>query len=182
MAARTQNARGATTRQNGKASSGGATKARATTATPVQPFTDVQPSSGVVAAAPPLPPRAPLRVGALPQTFYNPTRIIFSEGATGEVGPHAAALGAKRVMVISDPGVTRAGLTEPVVKSITGAGLGAEVYQDVEPDPRIEIVERALAAYTENKCDLLVAVGGGSSMDTAKAAAILATNPGQLRS
>jgi alcohol dehydrogenase class IV len=121
-------------------------------------------------------------VGALPQTFYNPTRIIFSEGATGEVGPHAAALGAKRVMVISDPGVTRAGLTEPVVKSITGAGLGAEVYQDVEPDPRIEIVERALAAYTENKCDLLVAVGGGSSMDTAKAAAILATNPGQLRS
>jgi alcohol dehydrogenase class IV len=145
------------------------------------PFTDVKGGTSA-APAPPLPPKAPLRVGALPQTFYNPTRIIFSEGSVGEIGPHAAALGAKRVMVISDPGVVRAGLTEPVVKSITGAGLGAEVYSEVEPDPRIEIVERALAAYQKHKCDLLVAVGGGSSMDTAKAAAILATNPGKLRS
>ncbi|MGH2354571.1 MAG: iron-containing alcohol dehydrogenase, partial [Chloroflexota bacterium] len=52
----------------------------------------------------------------------------------------------------------------------------------VEPDPSIEIVERALDAYGSNGCDLLVAVGGGSSMDTAKACAILATNPGKLRS
>jgi alcohol dehydrogenase len=85
-------------------------------------------------------------------------------------------------MVVSDPGVVRAGLTEPVVKSITGAGLGAEVYSEVEPDPRIEIVEAALAAFKKQKCDLLVAVGGGSAMDTAKATAILASNPGKLRS
>jgi alcohol dehydrogenase class IV len=56
------------------------------------------------------------------------------------------------------------------------------VYDAVEPDPRIEIVERALEAYTAGKCDLLVAVGGGSAMDTAKATAILANNPGRLRS
>jgi alcohol dehydrogenase class IV len=139
-------------------------------------------SSVPPAPAPPLPPAAPLRVGALPQTFYNPTRVIFAEGAAGQVGPHAAKLGATRVMVVSDPGVVRAGLTKPVEESIRGAGLHAEVYSAVEPDPRIEIVERALEAYTDHQCDLLVAVGGGSSMDTAKATAILATNPGKLRS
>ena len=133
------------------------------------------------APAPPLPPAAPLRPGAVPQTFYNPTRIIYAEGAAGQVGPHAAQLGARRVMVVSDPGVVRAGLTEPVVRSIAGAGLKADVYDAVEPDPRIEIVERALDAFTKNKNDLLVAVGGGSAMDTAKACAILATNPGTLR-
>ena len=185
MATRTQS-RGTTTattsstsRRNGRAAGNGAAR-KAATATPVLPFTDVQ--APAATPAPPLPPKAPLRTGAVPQTFYNPTRIIFSEGAAGEVGPHAARLGAKRVMVVSDPGVVRAGLTEPVVKSITGAGLGAEVYSDVEPDPRIEIVEAALEAFTKQQCDLLVAVGGGSAMDTAKATAILATNPGKLRS
>jgi alcohol dehydrogenase class IV len=160
---------------------GGAQGTQAATATPLVPFTDVKPAA-VAAPAPPLPPKAPLRVGAVPQTFYNPTRIIFAEGAAGEIGPHAAQLGAKRVMVISDPGVVRAGLTAPVVDSIANAGLDAEVYQQVEPDPRIEIVERALQAFHDHECDLFVAVGGGSSMDTAKAAAILATNPGRLRS
>ena len=138
-------------------------------------------TSAPLAPAPPLPPAAPLRVGAVPQTFYNPTRIIFAEGAAAQVGPHAARLGARRVLVVSDPGVVRAGLTRPIVESIAGAGLESSVYDAVEPDPRIEIVERALEAYTSRGCDLLVAVGGGSSMDTAKAAAILTTNPGRIR-
>ncbi|HET7772098.1 MAG TPA: iron-containing alcohol dehydrogenase [Chloroflexota bacterium] len=133
------------------------------------------------APAPPLPPAAPLRSGALPQTFYNPTRLIWGEGSASQVGPHAAKLGAKKVLVVSDPGVVRAGIPKPVVDSITGAGLEAEVYDAVEPDPRIEIVEKALEHYTKGGFDVLVAVGGGSAMDTAKAAAILATNPTPLR-
>ncbi|HEX2035506.1 MAG TPA: iron-containing alcohol dehydrogenase [Chloroflexota bacterium] len=133
------------------------------------------------APAPPLPPAAPLRPGSVPQTFYNPTRVVYAEGAAGEIGPHAAKLGAKRVMVVSDPGVVRAGITKPVVDSVSAAGLEVQVYDAVEPDPRVEIVERALEAFKANDCDLLVAVGGGSAMDTAKATAILATNPGRLR-
>src|SRR5688572_3779952 len=62
------------------------------------------------APAPPLPPAAPLRSGALPQTFYNPTRLIWGEGAAAQVGPHAAKLGAKKALVVSDPGVVRAGI------------------------------------------------------------------------
>ena len=85
-------------------------------------------------------------------------------------------------MVVSDPGVVRAGLTKPGLESLAGAGLGVEVYDAVEPDPRIEIVERALEQFRGAGCDLVVAVGGGSAMDTAKACAILATNPGPLRS
>jgi alcohol dehydrogenase class IV len=122
-----------------------------------------------------------LRPGTVPQTFYNPTRIIYAEGAAGQIGPHAARLGAKRAMVVSDPGIVRAGLTRPVLESLDGAGLGVEVYDAVEPDPRVELVERALEAYRSAGCDLVVAVGGGSAMDTAKACAILATNPGPLR-
>jgi alcohol dehydrogenase class IV len=118
----------------------------------------------------------------VPQTFYNPTRVVYAEGAAAQIGPHAAKLGAKRVMVVSDPGVVRAGLTRPVLESLDGAGLGVEIYDAVEPDPRIEIVERALEQYRSTDCDLVVAVGGGSAMDTAKACAILATNPGPLRS
>src|SRR5581483_4751902 len=146
--------------------------------TTLRPATTPAPS---ITPAPPLPPVAPIRPGAVPQTFYNPTRIILGEGVAAQIGPHAAAAGARRVMIVSDPGVVRAGVTQPVVDSITGAGLEAEVYDAVEPDPRIEVVERALEAYRQHDCDLLVAVGGGSSMDTAKACAILATNPGRLR-
>src|SRR5262249_30737773 len=116
---------------------------------------------GAPAPAPPLPPVAPLRPGSVPQTFYNPTRIIYSEGAAG--------LGAKKAMVVSDAGVVRAGMTRPVAASLEGAGLGVAVYDAVEPDPRIELVERALETYHGEGCDLLVAVGGGSAMDTAKA-------------
>jgi alcohol dehydrogenase len=133
------------------------------------------------APAPPLPPSAPLRSGALPQTFYNPTRVIWGEGCAAQVGPHAARLGAKKVLVLSDPGVVRAGIPKAVVDSITGAGLEADVYSEVEPDPRIEIVEKALEHYRAGGFDVIVAVGGGSAMDTAKAAAILATNPTPLR-
>jgi alcohol dehydrogenase class IV len=153
--------------------------------TTTQSSTAATSSNGATAAplpAPPLPPTAPLRSGSVPQTFYNPTRVIYSEGAAGQIGPHAALLGAKKVMVVSDPGVVRAGLTRPVIESITGAGLGVEIYDAVEPDPRIEIVERAIETFRSTDCDLVVAVGGGSAMDTAKACAILATNPGPLRS
>jgi len=133
------------------------------------------------APAPPLPPAAPLRSGALPQTFYNPTRIIWGEGCAVQVGPHAAKLGATKALVVSDPGVVRAGIPKPVVESITGAGLQAEVYSEVEPDPRIELVEKALDHYRKGGFDVIVAVGGGSAMDTAKATAVLATNPTPLR-
>src|SRR5918911_1135817 len=114
------------------------------TATPISTAPAAASPDGAVAPAPPLPPAAPLRPGSVPQTFYNPTRVIFAEGAAGQIGPHAAKLGARRVMVVSDPGIVRAGITKPVVESITGARLSAHLYEKVEPDPRIEIVERAL--------------------------------------
>src|SRR5687767_12229091 len=87
--------------------------------------------SAPIAPAPPLPPAAPLRSGALPQTFYNPTRLIWGEGAAGQVGPHAAKLEAKKALVVSDPGVVRAGIPKPVVDSLIGAGLEAEDRKSV---------------------------------------------------
>lgn len=134
------------------------------------------------APAPPLPPGAPIRSGAVPQTFQNPTRVITGEGCAAEVGPHAAKLGATKVMVVSDPGVVRAGIPKSVIDSLHDSGIETLLYSEVEPDPRIELVEATLKAYKEFGGQLIVAVGGGSSIDVATATAILATNPGPLRS
>ncbi|NBP76938.1 MAG: iron-containing alcohol dehydrogenase, partial [Proteobacteria bacterium] len=129
------------------------------------------------APAPPLPPGAPIRSGAVPQTFQNPTRVITGEGCAAEVGPHAAKLGATKVMVVSDPGVVRAGIPKSVIDSLHDSGIETLLYSEVEPDPRIELVEATLKAYKEFGGQLIVAVGGGSSIDVATATAILATNP-----
>lgn len=132
--------------------------------------------------APPLPPSAPLRPGSAFQTFQNPTRVITGEGCASEVGPHAAALGARRVMVVSDPGVVRAGIPTSILESLHNCGIETHLYSEVEPDPRIELVEASLAAFRAFAGELIVAVGGGSAIDVATATAILATNPGPLRS
>src|SRR5688572_12105204 len=115
------------TRAGGKSAARTTANGRAAANDPSSPGSTMS-NAAAVAPAPPLPPAAPLRPGVVPQTFYNPTRIIYAEGAAGQVGPHAARLGATHVMVVSDPGVVRAGLTKPVVESITAAGLEASVY------------------------------------------------------
>jgi alcohol dehydrogenase class IV len=131
--------------------------------------------------APPLPPGAPLRPFSLPQTFQNPTRVITGEGCAAEVGPHAARLGATKVMVVSDPGIVRAGIPTAIIDSLHASGIETHLHSHVEPDPRIELVEEALQAYRAFGGELIVAVGGGSAIDVATATAILTTNPGPLR-
>ena len=102
-------------------------------------------------------------------TFSVPTRIVFGEGASAEAGRELAALGARRVLVVTDQGLVRAGLVQPICGQLEAAGLGHAAFTDVEANPSVETVERALAAYQSHDCDAILAVGGGSPMDTAKA-------------
>ena len=113
--------------------------------------------------------------------FHMPTHVFFGRGLAGQAARHAAAFGAKRIMLVSDPGVADAGLLDPVRDDLASAGLDPLIFTSVEPNPRdidcLAGTELARDAHVE----ALVAVGGGSSIDTAKCIALLLTNGGHPR-
>ncbi len=112
--------------------------------------------------------------------FHAPPRIVFGPGMVKTVGDEAKALGAKRVLVVTDKGVAGAGILAKVLGSLQAAGLETQVFDKVEANPRVGTVEAGHRLFVEKGCDLAVGVGGGSSMDSAKAICILATNPGPI--
>ena len=109
--------------------------------------------------------------------FVLPTRVEYGLGAAGRAGAEAATLGT-RALVVTDPGVRDAGLVEPVVAALHAAGLDAEVFAEIEPNPRAETVDRGAAACVDAGADVLVALGGGSAIDSAKAISAVAKHGG----
>jgi len=112
--------------------------------------------------------------------FRTTPRIIFGIGSLGRVGEEAKALGAKRALVITDPGIVKAGLNKAVEESLSKAGIDFSVFKDVEPEPRIEAVANCVEVTKKKKSNLLIALGGGSSIDTAKVTSIMMTNEGKV--
>ena len=112
----------------------------------------------------------------LKYSFELPTRIEFGEGVINEAGKEAKLLGATKIMLVADKGVICAGLTRPVEESLKAEGLEYIVFYNIVPNPRdIHCTEGYELAKKEG-IDLLIAVGGGSSMDTAKAIGTLLTH------
>ena len=114
-------------------------------------------------------------------SFALPTRIEFGEGVIRTVGEEAKALGATKVMLVADKGVISAGLTRTVEDSLKKAGLPFLVYDRIVPNPRDVHCEEACQLGKKEGVDLLVAVGGGSSIDTAKAVGALLTHGKTVR-
>jgi alcohol dehydrogenase class IV len=112
--------------------------------------------------------------------FKTVGKIVFGPGAAETVGDELKALGAKCVTVITDPGIEKAGILDMVRKTVEKAGLACMTFTGVEPDPRIEIVAYAVEKAKRGNCDAILGVGGGSSMDIAKASAVMMTNPGKI--
>jgi alcohol dehydrogenase len=106
--------------------------------------------------------------------------IIFGVGVLPEVGDAVRRQGGIHVFVVSDPGVIQAGWTSEVMAHIAAAGVEAELWSALTPNPKDREVEAGCAAYLTSRCDVLVAVGGGSCIDAAKAIAVLATHGGQV--
>jgi alcohol dehydrogenase len=103
--------------------------------------------------------------------------VIFGVGVLSEVGQAARRQGAAHVLVVSDPGVGEAGWTGEVLGHLAEAGVSAQLWDGLTPNPKDREVAAGCAAYTDGGCDVLVAVGGGSCIDAAKAIAVLATQP-----
>ena len=109
--------------------------------------------------------------------FAIPTRISYGEGVARDVGTEARALGS-RAIVVTDPGVVAAGLVTPVVDALAQAGLAQCVFDEVEANPRVATVDRGAAVARDHGADVIVAVGGGSSIDSGKAIAAVLTHGG----
>src|SRR3712207_2716419 len=98
------------------------------------------------------------------RTVEVPTRMVHGQGAIGRLGELVKDLGVKRPFLVTDKGVVSAGLADEALRHLEDT----VVFDEVQPNPDIELVGRASSAYRQADCDGLVALGGGSSMDTAK--------------
>ena len=110
--------------------------------------------------------------------FYSPTKILFGPGTQDQTGPQAAACGASRVLVVyGGQSAARSGLLDQVYSSLAQAGLVWEAFGGARPNPRLSHVREGVKRALAFGADFLLAVGGGSAIDTAKAIAHGAANP-----
>jgi alcohol dehydrogenase class IV len=114
-----------------------------------------------------------------PYSIQLPMMIEFGRDVSAKVGDYAKRLG-KTAFIVTDKGVVQAGILDRIEGSLVKAGISRVVFDEVIANPTDELVHRAAAGLEAHKCDFIVAVGGGSSMDTAKAIALLGTNPGKV--
>lgn len=113
-------------------------------------------------------------------SYLLPTRIEFGYGVSRRVGDEMNALAARNALVVCDEGVRSAGLVEDVLEDLGDAAVASTVFAEVSPNPRCEEVERIVEVANGEGCDVLVAVGGGSPMDAAKAAGLVLSNGGRI--
>ena len=110
--------------------------------------------------------------------FFMPTQVVFGRGKVSEVGERAKAFGDKG-LVVTDKGLLATGLVDRVLHSLDKAGVSYLVWSDIVPNPRDVDIERGAAYAIEQKIDYMIAIGGGSAMDTAKAIGAIMTNGGK---
>ena len=101
----------------------------------------------------------------------------FGAGAIREIVPEVRGRGAKKVLVVTDNALMKAQVATKVTQLLEEAGVDFEVYDKIKPNPTIENVQEGVAACKAAGADILVAIGGGSAIDTSKAIAIIMTNP-----
>ncbi len=99
------------------------------------------------------------------------------QGAVENIVPELTARGYKKAFVCSDPDLIKFGVTKKVTDLLDAAGFAYSVYSEIKPNPTIENVQHGVEAFKASGADCIVAIGGGSSMDTAKAVGIIAENP-----
>src|ERR687897_2669153 len=115
-----------------------------------------------------------------PFTFQVPSNILFESGASQKVAELAAGYGAQRILLVTDRGVRDAGLTRAAEDALKAAGRDLVVFEDVVADPPSEVIEQAVSLCRDERIDLVLSIGGGSALDTAKLVAYLAKSGERL--
>jgi alcohol dehydrogenase len=116
-----------------------------------------------------------------PFDFQPRTRVVFGEDSLERVGELARDLGGKHVLLVTDRGLAAAGHPARAISFLEAAGLHVTVYDEVRENPTTLDVDRCVAVAREARIDLIVGLGGGSSMDTAKGANFIFTNGGHMK-
>src|SRR5260370_7818594 len=114
------------------------------------------------------------------RTYQRPTGLVQGMGGIQEVGREARQLGIRRPLLVTDPGVKAAGLLEVALEALRGSDVEPVVFDRVKANPGVELVDAGAAEYRSQGCDGLVAIGGGSSMDTAKGIGVVAAHDGSI--
>jgi alcohol dehydrogenase class IV len=114
----------------------------------------------------------------MPQEFLAPRRIITGENSIDSLPNEIKGLKKNNPLVVTDAGIVEAGILSRLVSPLDDAKISYKVFSEVEPDPEIAIIERGRKMCREGSHDIIIALGGGSSIDAAKAISVLATNEG----
>ena len=110
------------------------------------------------------------------QNYFLPPRIEFGEGVIQNLGEHVKAFKSKKPLLVSDAGVIDAGLLAKAIDALEKSGLPSATYSDIEPNPTDVSITHGVEVYNSEACDSVIAVGGGSVMDAAKAIRLLTTH------
>src|SRR5262245_54320383 len=108
-------------------------------------------------------------------------RVVFGVDRAREAGRIVRELNGSAALVMTDPTLHRLGVISPVESALESADVRAELFTEVATEPLLESVEAAVTMFGERACDVIVAVGGGSSMDSAKAVSLLVGNGGRFQ-
>jgi alcohol dehydrogenase class IV len=112
-------------------------------------------------------------------TIQQPTTIRFGQGAVNDLGDMVGRLGGSRVLLVVDPGLQAAGLTEKIVAPLAQKKIPYTIYDQVTPEPGLRLADQGVKVARKAKADCVIGAGGGSALDVAKAIAILLTNGGK---
>lgn len=118
--------------------------------------------------------------------IYMANRFVLNEtsyhgaGAIAEIATEAIGRSFKKAFVCSDPDLIKFGVTKKVTDVLDNTGLAYEIYSNIKPNPTIENVQSGVAAFKAAEADYIIAIGGESSMDTAKGVGIVIANPDLL--
>jgi len=113
-------------------------------------------------------------------SFFTPTRIEYGIGKANQLVEEIQNLGGKNLLLVTDKGILKAGILKNIEAQLKEANFTYDVFADVESNPKDMTIKQLAKLAEEKKIDVLIAIGGGSSMDSAKATGLLATNGGEI--
>jgi alcohol dehydrogenase class IV len=119
-------------------------------------------------------------MSSLASELHLPQHIIVRGGAAQDAGDIASSLGLTRALIVTDPFFVEQGLARQLADRLSKAGVTPAVFAEVQPDPTVANVEAGLDALRDHEADGVIGLGGGSSLDTAKAVAVMAGNEGAI--
>ncbi len=112
--------------------------------------------------------------------FFSPRKLVLSVGASKTVGAEVKALGSRKSLIVTDPGVLGTGTVEAIRESILAEGVEVIVFDRVEIETPARVIDECAAFARREKCDAVIGLGGGTVLDTTKGASLMAINKGSV--